>query len=296
MKYDLSVLWSRADLEEPVFTGDEYMRVLAPIRALIESQALIRRAENSTAIECDACGERHVETVELLTEPFGAKPRAYIFCPEMGRVSVALERLQQWSVDVEALCRTVASALELGPSITALVAGRVWLLGTRQFHERTRDVFLIRGITWPDSLQLLQATQRLTSSPCPLILCLKRFPDHPEWRTRDRIVLPLAETEWLGTGATALGDRLLAVVAEYDAPRPDEWLSPTPVADRPALMQQLRTKYNYRVKDIYAGANVDRGYLNKWKLGKVSDDSDPSQRIEKFIRLHRHVRRPGKSS
>lgn len=290
------MLWSRAELEEPVFTDDEYMRVPPPVRALVERHALIRRAENSTVIECDACGEGHVETVELLTEPFGAKPRAYIFCPEMGRVSVGLERLQQWSVDIEALVRTVAAALDLGPSITALVGGRVWLLGTRHFHERTRDVFLVRGITWSDSLQLFQAAQRLASSPCPLILCLKRFPDDPEWRHHDRIVLSLAETEWLGTEPSALADRLLAVVAEYDAPRSDDWLPPTPKADRPAWMALIRTKYNYRLKDIETGARVDRSYLNKWKLGKVEDDSKPSQRIEKFLRLHRHVRRLGKSS
>jgi hypothetical protein len=57
-------------------------------------------------------------------------------------------------------------------------------------------------------------------------------------------------------------------------------------------MEQIRRKYNYRVKDVYIGADVDRSYLNKWKLGLVKDGSEPSQRIEKFLRLHRHIPRP----
>lgn len=272
------------------------MRVPPQVRVLIERYGLLRRAENSTAIECDACGEGHVETVELLTEPFGATPRAYIVCPELGRVSVDLDRLKQWSVDIEALARTVAIALDLGASVTPIAPGRVWLLGTRSFAERTRDVFLVRGITWPDSIQLLQSTPRLASSPCPLILCLHRFPGDSQWRDSDRAVLSLSETNWLGADPAALADRLLAVLGEFAAPRNADWLPPTPKADRPGLMDRVRTKYNYRVKDIHTGADVDRSYLNKWKLGKVEDDSDPSQRIEKFLRLHRHVRRPGNRS
>jgi hypothetical protein len=61
-------------------------------------------------------------------------------------------------------------------------------------------------------------------------------------------------------------------------------------------MDQIKTRYNYRVKDIHQGANVDRSYLNKWKLGLVDDDSDPSRRIEDFLRRHRHIRRPAKQS
>ena len=295
MKHDLAVLWSRADLEEPVFTGDEYMRVPPAVRAVVERYALIRRAENSTAIECDACGEGHFETVELLTEPFGSKPRAYIFCPEAGRISVDLDRLKQWSVDIEAMASTVASALDLGASVTTIAPGRVWLLGSRRFDERTRDVFLVRGISWPDSRGLLEAAARLASSPCPLILCLHRFPASPEWQDNNRVVLSLSETNWLAAEPAELMDRLSAVLVEYTAPRGDDWLPPTPKAERPALMEQIRTKYNYRVKDIHMGAGVDRSYLNKWKLGKVEDGSEPSQRIEKFLRSHRHVRRTGKS-
>ncbi len=61
-------------------------------------------------------------------------------------------------------------------------------------------------------------------------------------------------------------------------------------------MDEIQTRYNYRVKDVYKGAEVDRSYLNKWKLGQTDDASEASRKIEHFLRKHRHVRRvPTKS-
>jgi len=293
---DLAAFWIRSDLDDPAFTGDELRHLPGAMRRLLESHALIRQSENLRVIECDACGEGHLEEVEILAEPAGSKPRAYITCPEAGRVSVDMERLQQWSVDLGALAGTVAAAMDLHDRIISITPGRVWLLGTRRFDEHMRDVFLVRGIDWPDSRQILESAARLANSPCPLILCLNRFPSDAEWQDRNRVVFSLAETPWLGAQQRALPDRIAAVLREHNGPRGLDPLPPTPAAERPDLMQDIKSRYNYRVKDIHQGANVDRSYLNKWKLGQVDDDSDPSHRIENFLRRHRHVRRISKQS
>lgn len=296
MTDDLAAFWIRADIEDPAFTGDEVVRLPAAIRHLLESRSLIRQSENLRVIECDACGEGHLEEAEILVEPTGSKPRAYITCPEAGRVSVDMGRLQQWSVDLGVLAGTVAMALDLHDRIISITPGRVWLLGARKFDEHMRDIFLVRGIAWPDSRQILESATRLANSPCPLILCLNRFPGDAEWQDRNRVVLSLAETPWLGAQQHALADRIAAVLLEHSGPRGLDPLPPTPATERPALMQNIKSRYNYRVKDIHQGANVDRSYLNKWKLGQVDDDSDPSHRIENFLRRHRHVRRISKQS
>ena len=296
MNNDLTAFWSRADLEDPAFTGDELRRVPAAIRHLFESHSLIRQSENLRVVECDACGEGHLEEVEILVEPAGSKARAYITCPDAGRVSVDMERLHQWSVDFDAVARTVAVALDLRERIISITPSRVWLLGTTKFDERMRDVFLVRGITWPDSRQVLESAPRLTNSPCPLILCLNRFPGDGEWQDGNRVVFSLAETAWLGTQQSALADRITAALREYGGPRGRDPLPPTPAAERPALMEDVKTRYNYRVKDIHQGASVDRSYLNKWKLGQVDDGSEPACRIENFLRRHRHIRRTGNPS
>jgi hypothetical protein len=286
---DLTEFWIRADLEDPAFTGDEVRHLPAAVRRLLESRSLIRKAESLHVIECDACGDGHVEEVEILLEPAGAKPRAYITCPEAGRVSVDMQRLQQWSVDLDAIARTVAAALDLRDRVFSIAPGRVWLLGTMQLDQRTRDIFLVRGIAWPGSRQILESAARLANSPCPLILCLNRFPNDAEWQDRDRVVFSLAETSWLGGQPPALADQIAAVLREYAGPRGIDPLPPTPPAERPALMKMIKSRYGYRVKDIHQGAKVDRSYLNKWKLDQVDDDSEPSRRIENFLRRHRHV-------
>ena len=202
-------------------------------RHLFESHSLIRQSENLDVVECDACGDGHVEEVEILTEPAGTKPRAYISCPEAGRVFVEWERLQQWSVDLEALARTVAAALDLRDRIVSITPSRVWLLGTRKFVERMQDVFLVRGIDWPDNRQIMESATRLANSPCPLILCLNRIPDDPEWQDHNRIVLSLSETSWLGDRQSTLLEKVSAVLREYPAPWGSDRLSPTPGSQVP---------------------------------------------------------------
>jgi hypothetical protein len=226
---DLTAFWIRADLEDPAFTGDEVRRLPTTTRHLLETRSLIRQSENLRVIECDACGDGHLEEVEILTEPAGSRPRGYITCPEAGRVSVEMQRLQQWSVDLNAICRTVAGSLELHDRIISITPGRVWLLGARKFDERMRDVFLVRGIAWPDNRQVLESAARLISSLGPIILCLNQFPDDPTWRDHDRAVFSLAEISWLGEPQMVLLDRLTAVLrASGDLGEPDP-LPPAPV-------------------------------------------------------------------
>lgn len=73
MNEDLTAFWSRADFEDPAFTGDELRRMSATTRHVLASHSLLRQSENLRVVECDACGEGHVEEVEILMEPAGSK-------------------------------------------------------------------------------------------------------------------------------------------------------------------------------------------------------------------------------
>jgi hypothetical protein len=214
---DVTAFWIRADLDDPAFTGDELRRLPAAIRRLLESHALIRQSENLGVIECDACGEGHLEEVEILAEPTGSKPRAYITCPEAGRVSVDMERRQQWAVDLDMVARTVAAALDLRGRIVSIAPGRAWLLGTGQFDQHMRDVFLVRGIDWPDSRQILESAPRLATSPCPLILVPNLLPEDPIWTDGGRILMSMSEFNWFGDDSHAVLSRITAILAGHEA-------------------------------------------------------------------------------
>ena len=63
---------------------------------------ILTPAANAKSIACDACGDDHVEPVQFVEAPPGSPLRAYITCPDNGRVQVPLDRLRCWRVNVEA--------------------------------------------------------------------------------------------------------------------------------------------------------------------------------------------------
>jgi lambda repressor-like predicted transcriptional regulator len=207
--------WIRADLDDAAFRGDEVRKFGPAALGALEKENLLKRGEDLQMVECDACGTPHLETVEILTEPPGSEARAYIYCPEAGRVSVELERMQVWAIDLDRLARLTSSALGLCGRIVQVAADRVWLLGTASFVDRTRDVFLVRGTTWPDSLQLIAGNARLSTSPCPLILCLNRVPDDAEWHDHERVVMSLSEFDWLQCDHSTLLAKTTEILREH---------------------------------------------------------------------------------
>lgn len=211
--------WVRADLEEAAFRGDE-LRLLGAALTVLRKENVLRRGDDLRMVECDACGSPHIEQVDIITDPPEGALRAYIPCEEIGgRVSVPLDRLQVWTIDFDQIGRMVTAALGIGGRAIQLVENRVWMLGTGKFIERTRDVFLIRGIGWPDNGVLLKNNQRLAKSPCPLIFCLNKVPENPEWISAERVVLPISEIDWLQGEQSTLLTKVNDILREHPRPR-----------------------------------------------------------------------------
>jgi hypothetical protein len=108
----------RANTKKGLFTADEVLDWPAGLFNRLKSADIVRPAENARSVTCDACGDDHVELVEVVQSPPGSTPRYYIPCPTEGRVAVPAVRLDQWVVIREKL-------LELGviPAASA-TAGR----------------------------------------------------------------------------------------------------------------------------------------------------------------------------
>jgi len=210
--------WIRADLDEAAFRSDELRGFGSATLDVFKKEKLLKRGEDLRVVECGDCGNPHLEDVDVITDSPEGIPRAYIACGA-GRVSVRLDDLQVWAIDFDRLADLASSALALGGRIVQVATDRVWLLGTAKFGDRTRDVFLVRGIRWPDSLLLLSGNARLSSSPCPLILCMNRLPDDSAWHG-ERAVVSLSEFDWLEGYRSTLLTRVTEILGEY--PRPPE--------------------------------------------------------------------------
>ena len=212
----MTEFWARADLEEAAFRGDELRRLGLVTDGRLATPGVFQRGEDLSEVECDACGDRHIEHVQIVIAPPGSKPRMYIMCKEAGRVQVEPERLEVQRIDFDGLARTAAKVLGLGTP-RAIVENRLWLLDTARFGRRTRDVFLARGATWPDGRSLADHP-RLATSPCPLILVPNLLPEDPIWTDGRRILMSMSEFNWFGDDSHAVLSRITAILAEHEAP------------------------------------------------------------------------------
>jgi len=90
----------RGKSDQPFFAADEvgcWSEGL--LQQLLETEVLTP-GPNAKSISCNACRDDHFEDVQFLKSPSGSGLRAYIPCPESGRVQVPLERLKRWQVNL----------------------------------------------------------------------------------------------------------------------------------------------------------------------------------------------------
>jgi hypothetical protein len=198
------------------------------------------------------------------------------------------ERLHQWEVDFEALARLLVAELKLAGGNQTVTPGRIWLLGRRQVADRTAEFFLVHGIAWSDTNELLRAAPRLQNSPAPIILCPDRLPQDPEWQQSGRALFRLTELMRLEDSRLVIEMEAFGDLYRQIADRVEEPIEPTPVGNRMRLIEDFCRDNNCRIKDICAWADVAREDLSRWKLGKTGalpDHSVKALRIEKLLRF-----------
>ena len=187
----LAEVWSHADAAEARFSADEVSSWPAGHARLLNEAQIIRRDDNATTVVCDACHDGHIEEVVFIESPPGSPIRAYIHCPEAGRVLVPLERLRQWVVDFPGLAGAAATGLDLAGAVDEVVRVRLWSLGKTTIGGRTRDVFLGRGTTWTDAPGIFGQCERLNAARGALVLVPGDTPPTNVWTGDPPCVVPL---------------------------------------------------------------------------------------------------------
>jgi hypothetical protein len=95
----LAELASRVQNGTPIITTDELASWPAGLVAELESTGILEASDHAKSVACDACGQDHVEQVQYVQSSAGSELRAYIACPDVGRVQIPLHRLRQWNID-----------------------------------------------------------------------------------------------------------------------------------------------------------------------------------------------------
>jgi len=107
--------------------------------AVFEKAGWIKLAVAASTVECPGCEENCFMSVHILPAAHGRPARAYVACDqrdEMGRVNIALSRLQQWQVTESHVARWVLAALGMKGKPEQDKTGGAFKLGNLQGKKR----------------------------------------------------------------------------------------------------------------------------------------------------------------
>ncbi|MBX9601413.1 MAG: hypothetical protein K2X35_10420 [Bryobacteraceae bacterium] len=206
MSEALDLVWRRADVQGHVISQAELAVWPSGDRETIIDLGLIRRTTDATALICEDCGEPH--SAEIVRD--ARRPELpYYLCPRIGRVPVAEEATHQWEVDFDGLAALIRKALGLGGKASMLTPSRIWLLGRQQHAGGFWELFLVRGICWPDGVGLLDQCLRLQQSPAPVLLAPRRVPSAEILGKRSWAIRSLSEVASIDESKLAMDDQVL---------------------------------------------------------------------------------------
>jgi hypothetical protein len=176
------------------------------LEALIALKLLVPTTPASQ-LACPACADRHVEEVQAVRRPDGVM-RYYLPCPQNVRVQVDAQLLRQWSPDFPRLVRRVKELLNIEGRAREHVPERLWRLGTTTWNRRPREVYLARGLCWPDGQTILS---RVPAGNRPIVFVGLWRPDRlMAEAAAPVVVIPLVAVMSATLGNLALDLSLLA--------------------------------------------------------------------------------------
>jgi len=147
------LIWRCADNPSPALVVEDIEATPHPDLDCLIEFGLVKQTASATHVTCDACTKGHVEEVTRIVYPDQAT-RFFITCLENGRIEVPRERLLQWTVNYLPLFSSLLSALSASPSINEVLPGRVWNLGRVALAGKSKTIWAVRGLAWPDAAQV----------------------------------------------------------------------------------------------------------------------------------------------
>jgi len=193
----LPLVWERAEMESPLFHGDEVLALGQGAFDPLVAAGVLQEVDASTSVICDACEHGHDGEVVFVDNPDGRELRAYISCPDNGRVAVPIDRLRRWQVSFDKLVRSIAAALG-SERAEEIVPSRVAFIGKEQLDGRSREIFVARGTGWADAANVLQLAPRLKTAADPVVLVPHGAPRTDVWPGRVPFVVELDDVVRLG--------------------------------------------------------------------------------------------------
>jgi len=183
-------------LEDSAYPFDEVKRWPSGALERLLAAGIIRETSPAREVTCGNCADGCLITPDIVEDPRTGQMVCTGWChdPEDGGlVTFSVDRLRLWEPHFEGLASFMARELGTKGSVTALIPGRVCLMGSLISDGCCRDIFLARGLTWPDAGGVIAQADRLKASASPVVLVPDQMPPLDFWRTLRPAVASLVE-------------------------------------------------------------------------------------------------------
>ena len=141
------------------------------LAALIDSH-LLTRLQPATSVTCPACFEDHAAPVEYVEEPPDTPSRAYVVCPQAGRVLIDRSLMESFRLTPDGFADVAASLFQASGPVQERVRHRLWSLGHCMVSGQLHDLFVARGLGWSDEFASRQVRAALRKRVAPVLLSL----------------------------------------------------------------------------------------------------------------------------
>ncbi len=198
-------------------------------------QGILRQTEPSALVWLWECEEPDwVEPLWLPDARHGGRIMGFYDCRfnSCGIHTVEQERTWQWAPSFEGVKAMIRKLLNLTDQWPDDVPGRICFLGRVAHQGQSRDVFLVRGLHWPDGPAVLDKATRLKGTNNAAILHLEHMLP-PEQRPASwQSVLSLEQT-------ISIKDRKIILPIERIFERQIHTaIAPPPATNEPVLAEQ----------------------------------------------------------
>lgn len=201
-----------ADMPGSLFDHSEVSRwPTGALDDLLRSH-LVRPAQTGLTAPCPHCDDGHVESVTVVAPSDDTeKPRCFISCPESLKVEVTEAMCRGWSVDLDGLAVTLASALAVSTP-KPVVPGRFWRLGRLQLRDTTREVVFAARLADDDAEALMR---HIGTGGRAVVFVPHRVPDPGRWPGRAPAVIAMHDVAAMADDNVVLDPQ--AVIEAIDA-------------------------------------------------------------------------------
>ena len=188
------------------------------------------------------------------------------------------------TLDIGALVRPMAEGLCVRTQNLQVRAHGVWELGLSTSRATRNHPAFLLVFAWRDDFR--SALRELAlSCPTPFV-AVAPTSNHLTVELRENLARRQSDFISMEDRVGLSEDGRFVALEITDA---DE-IAPTPVEQRPAVVDQYKRDFGYTVDNICEDANVNRSDFYKWMKGKLDSKSGKSIRIEEALRTNPKLR------